>query len=463
MRFTQFYNTARCCPTRASLLTGLYAHQAGVGHMVGDKGHPSYQGYLNDKCVTIPEAIRPAGYRALMVGKWHVGEKKGHWPMDRGFERFYGLVSGGSNYWKRDPNRIFAIDNTAADPTDAPGFYMTDAFSDSAVQYIADQAGKPEPFFLYLAYTSPHWPLHAHPQDIAKYRGKYMEGWDVLRERRRKRMIELGVLDASVPLSPRDPKARAWEDVRDKPARDLEMAVYAAQIDRMDQGIGKVIAKLKETGALENTLILFLADNGGCAEAINSGQPGVPPGPKESFKSYGLPWANASNTPFRMFKHWVHEGGISTPLIAHWPGQIAPGAITHQPGHLIDIMATCLELTGAKYPEEFNGRKITPLEGKSLVSIFNGQQHQSHQAIFWEHEGNRAVREGDWKLVALNNGAWELYDISKDRAELNNLAEKEPQRVKRMAEMYDNWAKRAGVVPWKELNQRSAPTPPPKA
>jgi arylsulfatase A-like enzyme len=286
LRFTQFYNTARCCPTRASLLTGLYPHQAGVGHMVENKGHPSYQGYLNDRCVTIGEALKPAGYHPLMVGKWHVGERKGHWPTDRGFERFYGLVSGGSNYWKLDKGRIFADEDKATDPTSAPGFYMTDAFTDRAVKYIGDYAPKAkqgEPFFLYVAYTAPHWPLHAHPADIAKYRGKYLIGWDTLREQRRARMIELGLIAKDMPLTPRDPKVPAWDTLSnvEKDAWDLNMAVYAAQIDRMDQGIGKILDKLKETHGEQNTLVLFLADNGGCAEEISRSEvPGTPPGPK---------------------------------------------------------------------------------------------------------------------------------------------------------------------------------------
>ncbi len=453
VRFTQFYNTARCCPTRASLLTGLYPHQAGVGHMTGDYGHPAYRGYLSDGCVTIAEALGAAGYATLMSGKWHVGESRPHWPCDRGFERYFGLISGGTNYWRLDKGRKMATDNVPYTPPEK--FYITDAFSDHAVAFIDAYGRGDKPFFLYVPYTSPHWPLHAWPEDIARYKGKYMIGWDELRRRRHRRMIELGLVDARWALTPRDTQAKAWTDVEDKAALDLKMAVYAAQIDRMDQGIGRILAKIRELKIERNTLVMFLADNGGCAERVDRGKKGVPPGPPDSFLSYGLPWANASNTPFRRYKHWVHEGGISTPLIAYWPAVIQRSGITHQPGHVIDLMATCLDVAGAEYPKTYNGKPITPLEGKSLRPIFEGKTRKGHDAIFWEHEGNRAVRQGKWKLVsrhpgrrAKHPGPWELYDIEADRTELNDLAKKQPEKVRELVALYDAWAKRAGVQPW---------------
>ncbi len=444
LRFTQFYNGARCCPTRAALLTGLYAHQAGVGHMVENRGTPAYQGFLNDRCVTIAEALRPAGYRTLMAGKWHVGENRPHWPVDRGFDRTYSLISGGSNYFGLDKGRKMALDG---EPTTSSGenFYMTDAFSDHAVKFIDEAKDLKKPYFLYLAFTSPHWPLHARPEEIAKYRGTYKVGWDALRERRHRKQIEMGIVDAKWPLTPRDEKAPAWTDVKDADERDLRMAVYAAQIDRMDQNIGRVLEKLDD-----NTLVLFLADNGGCAEEIHRGKKGAEIGTKESFESYGLPWANASNTPFRLYKHWVHEGGIATPLIAHWPAVIRKGGgLTSQPGHLIDLMATCLDVAGAEYPKTFQGRQITPLEGKSLAPIFRAGTREGHETIYWEHEGNKAVRQGKWKLVARHKGGWELYDLEADRTEMTGLADKEPARVKEMAAKWDAWADRVGVQPWK--------------
>ena len=331
MRFTQFYNTGRCCPTRASLLTGLYPHQAGIGHMVGNKGYPSYQGYLNERCVTIAEALKSGGYRTLMSGKWHVGENRPHWPVDRGFDEYYGIVSGGANYFDisktKAPGvkRTMAIDDEPFVPK--PGsFYMTDAFSENAVKFIDNYGRKKEPFFLYLAYTAPHWPLHAWPDDIAKYKGKYRKGWDRLRQERYQLMIKIGLISSKWKMSPRDTATWPWDDENNKELLDLKMAVYAAQIERMDYGIGKVLDKLKETGAQENTLVLFLSDNGGCAEGgpvgFDNRKNGLPPGGVDSYMSYGLSWANASNTPFRRYKHWVHEGGIATPLIAHWPAVI---------------------------------------------------------------------------------------------------------------------------------------------
>ncbi|MSV29189.1 MAG: twin-arginine translocation signal domain-containing protein [Bryobacterales bacterium] len=453
LRFTQFYNGARCCPTRAALMTGLYSHQAGVGHMVENRGTPAYQGYLNDRCLTIAEALRAGGYRTAMAGKWHVGEDRPHWPVDRGFERSFTLISGASNYFRLDEGRKMAIGDQPFTPS-GRDYYMTDAFTDHAVKFI-DEFGrsKDTPFFLYLPYTAPHWPLHALPEDIAKYRGKYMKGWDTLREERRARQLRLGVVEEKWPLTPRDPDAPAWNDVRDKDAFDLKMAVYAAQIDRLDRGVGRVMAKIKELGAEDNTLVLFLADNGGCAEEKVKGENIAAPGPADSFTSYGLPWANASNTPFRLYKHWVHEGGISSPLIAHWPSVIkAKNSITNQPGHLIDIMATCLDAAGAAYPATYKGKPVTPLEGKSLLPVFEGRRRAGHEAIYWEHEGNRAVRQGRWKLVARFGGGWELYDLEADRTELKNLAGADPARVKAMQALWDKWAAKVGVEPWGKRN-----------
>ncbi len=458
MRFTQFYNAGRCCPTRASLLTGLYPHQAGIGHMVGNKGYPSYQGYLNERCVTIAEALKSGGYRTLMSGKWHVGENRPHWPVDRGFDKYYGIVSGGANYFDisktKSPGvkRTMAIDDEPFVPK--PGsFYMTDAFSENAVKFIDNYGRKKEPFFLYLAYTAPHWPLHAWPEDIAKYKGKYRKGWDKLRQERYQRMIKMGLISSKWKMSPRDTATWPWDDEKDKELLDLKMAVYAAQIERMDYGIGKVLNKLKEIGAQENTLVLFLSDNGGCAEGgpvgFDNRKNGLPPGGVDSYMSYGLSWANASNTPFRRYKHWVHEGGIATPLIAHWPAVIKNGgSLTSQPGHIIDIMATCLDVAEARYPKTHKGRQLTLLEGKSLLPIFKGKKRQGHKAIYWEHEGNRAVRQGKWKLVAAHGGPWELYDLKADRTELNNLAQKYPQKVGQLKAMYESWARRCGVQPW---------------
>jgi len=492
LRFTQFYNTARCCPTRASLLTGLYSHQAAIGHMVDDKGLEGYQGDLSRRAVTIAEALKPAGYATYMVGKWHVTRfdtDKGptdNWPLARGFDRFYGTIRGGGSYF--DPGTL-TRDNTMispfADPEYKPErFYYTDAISDHAVRFISQHARQKadQPFFLYAAYTAAHWPMHALPEDIARYKGKYDGGYEPVRARRFQRVKELGLVRPEWGLSPQEGD---WTKVEHKEWEARCMEVYAAMIDRLDQGIGRIVAELKAQGLLENTLIFFLQDNGACQEGVGRGGqmtrpdkptlpeipldavrldvipkqnrrgiptlqgPGIMPGPEDTYIAYGIGWANVSNTPFRYYKHFVHEGGISTPLIAHWPAGIRrQGELEHQPGHLIDIMATCVDLAGATYPAEFKGNPITPMEGRSLAPAFQGQPIQ-REGLYWEHEGNRAVRLGKWKLVAKGpKGPWELYDLEADRTELKDLAAAQPERAAQMAALWQAWAERAKVVPW---------------
>ena len=465
LRFTQFYNTARCCPTRATLMTGLYAHQAGVGHMVNDRGADGYRGDLNDRCVTIAEVLRGAGYGTYMSGKWHVtrftGAKgpKHNWPRQRGFDRYFGTITGAGSFWT--PHTL----TRENEPVEAPkkGFYYTDAVSDHAAKFIAGHhAARPaEPLFLYVAFTAPHWPLHAPKEDVDRYRGKYAIGWDAVRAARHKRMIEMGLVKASWPITPRDPAAAAWDKVPEERKRDmaLRMAVYAAQVDRMDEGIGRIVEALRKAGRLDNTLVLFLSDNGGCAEGGPWGferRKGGVLGEDSSFASYGLSWANASNTPFRRYKHWVHEGGIATPLVVHWPkGFAARGELRHQPGHLIDIMATCVAVSGATYPKQHKGKAIQPMEGRSLLPAFDDKPIE-REAIFWEHEGNRAVRIGKWKLVARGRtGPWELYDLDADRTELKDLAGKHPKRVEEMAAAWQKWAERANVLPWPGSGRRN--------
>jgi arylsulfatase len=468
VRFTQFYNTARCCPTRASLLTGLHPHQAGVGHMV-DTGRqlPGYRGDLNGQCVTIAEALRPAGYRTAMSGKWHVTpvtESKHNWPLQRGFEKYYGIIHGAASFF--DPVTLVR-DNEFA-PNKEKDYYFTDAIGDNAVRYIDEFSRGAAPFFLYVAFTSPHWPLHALESDIAKYRGRYKDGWDALRLERHARMKTMGIVDPRWPLTPRDEKVPAWSDAPGKEWFQRRMEVYAAQVDRMDQNIGRVFSKLKETGADQDTLVLFLSDNGGCAEELGpksaarhipkvtlDGRPVLPgnrpelmPGGPDTYQSYGLPWANASNTPFRRYKHWVHEGGISSPLIARWPRALQKtGTLTPQPGQLVDIMATCLDAAGAQYPSSRQGEPVKPLEGRSLLPAARLGKPVPRE-LFWEHEGNRAVRSGDWKLVSRHPGDWELFDLQADRSELNNLAAAQPAKVAELKAKWEAWAKRANVEAW---------------
>ena len=472
LRFTQFYNTARCCPTRASLLTGLYPHQAGVGYMTDRAPYSAtaminewYAGDLRPDTVTIGEVMRGAGYGTYAVGKWHVTKdieedaSRHNWPLQRGFDRYYGILRGASSFFKppeitRDNQRV----PFESDPEyPAKDFYLTDAFSDHAVRFVNDHARRtPErPFFLYLAYTAAHWPMHARPADIAKYAGKYDGGYEPVYRARLERMRKLGLIDPrwEIPAPVGD-----WSKVERKDWEARCMEVYAAMLDNMDQGIGRLVAALKANAQFENTLILYLQDNGACAEPYGRGGGGgkakakgpLPmPGPAESNVGYGEAWANVSNTPFRLYKHWVHEGGISTPLIAHWPRGIARrGALESTPGHLIDIMATCADVGRAAYPAERAGHKVQPMEGRSMVPAFAGRPVQ-REALFWEHEGNRALRIGDWKLVAKDPaGPWELYDIGQDRTEMRNLAQKQPDRLREMVATWEKWAVRTHAVPW---------------
>ena len=482
IRFSQMYNCARCCPSRAALLTGLYPHLAGVGHMVGNHGVREYQGYLRDDCVTIAEVLRKAGYQTLMSGKWHVGggyqgNQPETWrpgepdhpiPVQRGFDRFYGMLGGGGSYF--NPPYMMRGD-TLVEP-EGDDYYLTDAISAEAVAMIDDASKRDRPFLLYVGYTAPHWPLHALPEDIAKYEGKYREGgWDALRTSRHEQLNGLGILDPKWDLSPRDEKAPPWSEVEEKDWEDQRMAVYAAQVDRMDQGVGRIMGKLREQGIDDNTLVMFLSDNGGCAEFLaeetNLAQPfryqiptrdgrpirvgntpKIKPGPDDTFMSYDRPWANASNSPFRLYKHWVHEGGVATPFIVSWPAAIQQSGIVHAPCHVIDIMATCLDAAGVEYPDEYGGHQITALEGESLIPAARGTDRRRERPIFFEHEGNRAVRDGIWKLVSKYPGDWELYNMEEDRTETNDLAGSGKGRVKDMAKAYDEWANRCGVLDW---------------
>ena len=452
VRFTQFYNTARCCPTRAALLTGLYSHQTGVGHMVEDKQQPGYRGRLNDRCVTFAEVLKPAGYFTAMTGKWHVGQNHGVTPWGRGFERSLNAAAGGF-YFGDDPRAKLFLngESLASDDSRLPkNWYSTDLWTTFGLKFIDEARAAKQPFFLYLAHNAPHFPLQAPPDAIAKFRGQYKAGWDALREQRHARQIELGVIDKSWQPAPRPAEVSAWKDVApDEQDRfDHLMATYAACVHRMDRAIGDLVSGLKQRGVLDNTLILFMSDNGGNAESGPNGRTKGDPTKADSDWFCGESWAFLQNTPFRRYKHFNHEGGIATPLIAHWPKSIASrGELSSQPAHLIDIMATCVDVGGAKYPTEFKGQKIQPLEGRSLVAAFAGKTIQ-REGLFWEHEGNAAVRVDDWKLVRLGrNGPWELYDLKTDRTEQHSLAAKHPDRAKELAAKWEAWAVRAQVKP----------------
>ncbi len=476
LRFSQFYNTARCSPTRAALLTGLNPHQAGMGTLAEDPGKQAkpdaaagYQEYLNDRCVTLAEALRPAGYRTLMSGKWHLGyHGENKWPLARGFDRFYGIISGASSYFAPKDPRGLTLDNTPLPTPTDPNYYTTDAFTDHALQFLRESPAD-RPFFLYLAFTAPHWPLHARAEDIEKFRGKYRGGWDNLRAARFERQKQLGLIPTEAVLSPRDDGARAWNELSagQQEQLDYRMAVYAAQVHRMDHNIGRLVEHLRTTGKLENTVILFLSDNGGCAEpyddlgggvfeAINdpgAGGAGGKNAPR-SGSSYGTGWANASNTPFRRYKSRLHEGGIATPLIVHWPAGLRAkrGSINPAPGYLTDVMPTVLELTDTPYPAATrSGETPFPLVGRSLAPILADKSVTGNRWLFWEQYGNKAVRHDNWKAVqpAESNAPWELYDLSRDRTELHDLAIKEPARLAEMTTAWQQWAETHQVLPKK--------------
>ena len=493
LRFTQFYNTSRCCPSRASLLTGLYAHQTGIGHMMESHQLEGYEGDLNGHCITIGQALRPAGYATFATGKWHVtkhtrpGAPNFNWPVQRGFDHYYGTLAGAGSFF--DPVALM-IDNTHISPFADPDYkpqqyYYTDAISDHACRFITQhfQESPQQPMFMYVAFTAAHWPMQAKDQDVAKYKGKYDGGYEPIRMARFERLKQMGLINPKWDLTPQEGD---WDKVKDKDWEARCMEVYAAMIDCMDQGIGRIVDTLKKTGHYDDTLVLFLQDNGGNLEVVGrqgntpradhptlppmdpaalqpdmipkqtrDGWPviqghGLMPGGPDTFVAYGKSWGNVSNTPFREYKHFVHEGGISTPLIAHWPAGIhRAGELEQQPGHIIDLMATCIDLSGATYPKEFNGHDLYPVEGRSLVPAFDRKPIARDEPIFWEHEGNRAMREGKWKLVAKNpGGKWELYDMEADRTEMHDLAKELPDKLDEMKARWETWAKRTKALPW---------------
>jgi len=480
LRFSEFYNTPRCCPSRAALLTGLYSQEAGIGAMMEDHGIPGYRGELNHNCVTIAEALRNAGYHTTMVGKWHIAhmyfdgkkqlnfetnepywDNKDCWPLQRGFEEYFGTIHGVTSYF--DPFSL--VRNNTPIRAEGKNYYYTDAIAANAVADIEKYGGGDKPFFMYVAFTAPHWPLQAPAKDIARNQTAYKVGWDVLRTNRYEQQIKLGIIDKNWPLSPRDSRVLPWELATDKNWQANRMATYAAMVERLDAGIGKIYAELKKKKIDQNTLILFLSDNGACAEVVEQSWYDVPSktragksirvgetpdiwaGPENVWQSYGLPWANVSDTPFRLYKHFTHEGGISTPFIVHWPAMIPEkGVITRQVGHITDIMTTCLDAAGVPYPKTYQDHPILPTEGRSLLPIFQGKDREE-RPIFWEHEGNRAIRLGKWKLVSRYPHDWELYDTDADRTELNNLATQYPDQVKQMSDLYQEWCQRCGVVP----------------
>ena len=442
IRFTQFYNNAKCTTTRASLMTGLYPRRKGP--------------LLKPEMVTIGEALGAAGYQSILSGKWHLGFNSPSLPQDRGFKKHFCLVDGAGNFF--DPNypqpkyklpaRRTVLSDGIRIQGFPDGFYMTDAISNYAAGMIRKQAdGSTAPFFLYCAYTAPHYPLHAKPEDIAKYEKRYLEGWDQLRNERFARMKQMGILPTNTKLTPRATLSEPWETAEHKEWLARRMAVHAAMVDCVDQGIGRILKALEETEQLDNTLIFFLSDNGASPENYPDNNPEIMPGAKETYQTVGPEWANACNTPFAKYKTYVHEGGIATPLIVHWPGKVQPGIVSDV-AHIIDIMPTCLDAALAAYPETFNGHAIIPTEGKSMLPILTQQEDRAplHDELYWEWAGNRAAREGDWKAVwEKSKQRWELYYLASDRTETTDLATITPDKVAELSEKWERWAKQTGA------------------
>ena len=443
--FTNCYNTSRCCPTRAALLTGQYQWDAGMGDMTTtESDFPEYQKEINDNNMTIAESLQQVGYQTFMAGKWHLGDRREAWPDRRGFEQFYASPFGGGIYFYP-----FHIDrpiyHNGVEVIPDENWYSTDAFTDETVDYIRHRPSKEKPFLIYLAYVAPHVPLQAKKEDIDKYRDVYKVGYNKIRNARYEKQKRLGLFSGGMKASDQD--VPHWKTVKNKDQEALKMAVYAAQIDCMDQNIGRIVSVLKEEGILENTVIMFMSDNGACQSGLNK-TPDAEIGTRDSYAGYGK-WYNVSNTPYRKRKAQEHEGGIITPLIMHWPNGIdMPGKKISDPVHVMDVMPVCLELAGATYPDNFLSRKLDPLDGISFMPLIDGTGKHPERTLFWEHEGNRAVRQGDWKLVALHKENWELYDLNKDPFEQNDLADKYPEKASQLRKLYGKWANDHGVRPW---------------
>lgn len=428
LRFNQFYNTAKCHSSRICLLTGLYMFQAGNQKM--------------DRGLTIAEVLKPAGYQTMMVGKWHLDGE----PTDRGFDRYFGHLSGATNFFHGD--NTFRLDGEQYE-VPLSGFYTTDAKTDFALQFLEQAGQSDKPFFLYLAYNAPHYPLHVKEQDFRKYENRYASGWDSVRKARFRRQMELGILGSDVELSPRPADVAAWEELSeaDRNWEAERMAAYAGMVDCLDQNIGRLMVQLEKMRGGDNTIVIFCSDNGACPFERTRGKTLRPWDPK-SYWTYDKGWAHVGNTPFRWYKQNQHEGGITSPMIVSWSGlKTEPGSVTSQPAHLIDFMATCAELAGANYPRRRGGRDITPLQGKSLTPIFAGKQREPHDWLYFQFSNNRAIRRGDWKLASAKGAAWELYDLSSDRSELNDQAGRYPDRFNELKELWHRVAEEVEGVP----------------
>jgi len=471
LRMTSYLTTPRCSPSRAALLTGRHPHSVGIGVLTTDERPWGYRGALDTAAPTLAEELGAQGYRTGLVGKWHLSSRTEQpdetWPTRRGFEHFYGILPGCSSYYQPP---LVEGETPVAEVAADPDYYITDDLSERARRFVADVELDDRPFFLYLAYTAPHWPLHAREEDVARCRERYRAGWDVLREQRGARQQELGVAAAGAPGG-RDPLVPAWEEEEHPDWQVERMATYAAQVEVMDRGIGTLLQQLEDSGVREDTLVVFTSDNGGCAEELPTAptfgtdicpprtraghevrvgnSPDLRPGPEEGYSSYGRGWAQVSNTPFRLYKRWVHEGGVAAPLIASWPRAIAADGLDAAPAHVVDLAATVLEACAVDGAARDAEPDPTETSGRSLLPRWTDRtRHEPDRTFCWEHIGNAAVRRGRWKLVRERDEPWELYDISVDRGETTDLAGGEPELVRDLEGRWQQWADASGVLPW---------------
>lgn len=461
-RLKQCYNNGICAPSRTSLLTGQYPHKAGIGFFNRDLGLPAYQGYLNKESLTLGEALKTGGYTTIMSGKWHVGNEPDKWPLQRGFDKFFGFIDGGLSYFDTKPilkggpfssklyegNKEFTI-------TDK-NHYLTDALTDKAIGYLKEQDNN-QPFFLYMAYNAPHWPMHAKPVDIEKYKGKYDLGWDSLRTIRHQKLLKLGLVDKNQ-TAVKDNSLPAWNKLTydEKQMWVKKMEVYAAMVDNLDQNIGKLLKHLEATNLLDNTLIIFISDNG--AEdwdfskmdfAINRSS--GPVGSAGSNESYTKNWAQVSNMPMRSYKSSPYEGGVSSPFIARFP-KVIPANVIQQGGiHLVDFMPSLLEIAGVTYPSTYQNNTVYPMVGESFISKIKNNSWSRRNPIFYEWAGNRSIIDGKWKMVSTYpKNQWELYDLENDRTESKDLAKSFPAIVEKLDNAYQLWARKNDVAVWNE-------------
>jgi arylsulfatase A-like enzyme len=460
-RLKRFYNNTICAPSRASLLTGQYPHKAGIGFFNEDFGLPGYEGYLNNESLTLGEVFKSGGYATYMAGKWHVGDEMSHRPLQRGFDNFFGFLDGGASYFDTKPllkgpsSKAFLYEGNEVYNINKDDFYLTDELTDRGIDFVKN---KPEekPFFLYMAYNSPHWPLHAKPEDIAKYKGKYDSGWDVLRNQRFENIKKLGLAEDWNPY--KDKLLPKWDSLSDKEKSDwtLKMEVYAAMVDTLDQNRGKLLNYLGTSGQLDNTVVIFLSDNG--AENMDVGKMPFtvkrnegPVGTAGSMEAYTKNWAQVSNSPLRSYKSSPYEGGTATPFIIRYPGQKEGGKIIKGSNHVIDIMPTLLDIANVEYPEIYNNIKTNALVGESFLPLLEGEDWNREQPMCFEWFGDRAVWMGDLKAVSLYPGnKWELYDLATDRTETNDIAVSHPETIAKMDAIYNKWAEVNSVIAWSE-------------